>query len=399
MSTSGTTPKTRFTGIDAARGIALIGMMAIHVLPAVTDDFSPTWSWSLFAGKSAALFALLAGVTLALSSGGVRPKQGLELAAVRRGTAVRALLVGAIGLTIAFIDMPAFIILAYYGVMFLLAVPLLGLSARVLFAAAAGFAVLGPTLMMVLRDYLPEPGYDPTLTDLFTDPWQIVTQLLLTGTYPAIPWMAYICAGLAIGRLRLGEWKTQTAVLAAGVGTALAAAMASALLLGPLGGLGQIVAATPGMDTEAVQDVLIWGPEGYLSTSTFWWFAILAPHSTTPLDLVYTIGVAAAVLGAMLLLGRVAGRYLLPLAAAGSMTLTLYTAHLLVLGSGFYEDQPEVSLVLQVAAVLAFALIWRKFHSQGPLENLVAKAAGAARRRVLARGRELPTADGGPGAG
>ncbi|MBD7996331.1 DUF1624 domain-containing protein [Arthrobacter sp. Sa2CUA1] len=397
MSTSGTTPKVRFTGIDAARGIALIGMMAIHVLPEVSDDYGPTWSWSLFAGKSAALFALLAGVTLALSAGGVRPKRGLDLAAVRRGTAVRAVIVGAIGLTVAYIDMPAFIILAYYGVMFLLAVPLLGLSARTLFAAAAGFAILGPTLMALLRGYLPAPGFDPTFTALFTDPWQTVTQLLLTGTYPAIPWMAYICAGLAIGRLRLGEWKTQTAILVAGAGTALAAALVSALLLGPLGGLEQIVAATPDMDTEAVRDVLIWGPSGYLPTTTFWWFAILAPHSTTPLDLLYTIGVAAAVLGAMLLLSRVAERYLLPLAAAGSMTLTLYTGHLLILGSGFYEDQPEVSLVLQVAAVIAFALIWRRFHSQGPLEELVGKAAGAARRRVLERGRQVPTAENGPG--
>lgn len=399
MSTPGLTPKIRFTGIDAARGIALIGMMAIHILPEVTDDFGPTWSWTLFAGKAAALFALLAGVTLALSSGGVRPKRGLELTAVRSGTAVRALLVGVIGLTIAYIDMPAFIILAYYGVMFLLAVPLLGLSARALFAAAAGFAVLGPVLMMLLRDSLPEPGFDPTITDLFTDPWRAVTQLLLTGTYPAIPWMAYICAGLGIGRLRLGEWKIQAAILAAGVGTAIAAWMASALLLGPFGGMDQIAAATPGMGVEAVQDVLIWGPEEYLPTTTYWWLAILAPHSTTPLDLIYTVGVAAAVLGAMLLIGRAAGRYLLPLAAAGSMTLTLYTAHLLILGSGFYEDQPEVSFVLQVAAVIAFALIWRKFHSQGPLEDLVARAAGAARRRVLARAKEVPTKENGPGTG
>lgn len=398
MTTPGATQKVRFTGIDAARGMALIGMMAIHILPAVTDDFGPTWSWTLFAGKAAALFALLAGVTLALSSGGVRPKRGLELTAVRHGTAVRALLVGAIGLSLAYVDMPAFIILAYYGVMFLLAVPLLGWSARPLFASAAAFAVLGPVLMFTLRDYLPEPGFDPTFTDLFTDPWRVVTQLLLTGTYPAIPWMAYVCAGLAIGRLRLGEWKTQAAIFATGLGTALAAAMASALLLGPLGGLEEL-SGTPGMDAEAVQDVLIWGPEEYLPTSTPWWLAIMAPHSTTPLDFLYTIGIAATVLGAFLLMGRVAARYLLPLAAAGSMTLTLYSAHLLILGTGFYEDQPGASFTLQVAAVIAFAMIWRKFHGQGPLETVVAKAAGSARRRVLARGAELPATDTGAGPG
>ena len=396
MSTPGVTPKTRYTGIDAARGIALIGMMAIHLLPATTDDFDPSWSWNLFAGKAAALFALLAGVALGLSSGGVRPKRGIQLTAVRWSTVVRALLVGSLGLAIAYVDMPAFIILAYYGVMFLLAVPLLGLSARALFAAAAAFAVLGPVLMELLRDHLPEPGYDPTFADLFADPGQILSQLLLTGTYPAIPWMAYICAGLAIGRLRLGEWKTQVAVLTAGAGTALAAWLTSALLLGPFGGLDRIEAATPGMGSQAIGDALIWGTQDYLPTTTYWWFAILAPHSTTPLDLTYTIGISAAVLGAMLLIGHAAGRYLLPLAAVGSMTLTLYCAHLLVLGTGFYEDQPELSFILQVAAAFAFALIWRTFRRQGPLEELVGKATGAARRRVLARAETVPTTENGP---
>lgn len=397
MSAPGITKKVRFTGIDAARGIALVGMMAIHLLPAVSEDGGPSLAWTLFAGKSAALFALLAGVGLALSSGGTQPRTGRALTAARYGTAVRAGAVTCLGLAIAYVDMPAFIILAYYGVMFLLAVPLLGMSARALFAAAAVFAVLGPLLMQLLRGSLPEPGFDPTFTDLLTDPWQLATQLLVTGTYPAIPWMAYICAGMAIGRLRLGEWKTQSAVLAAGLGTALAAALTSALVLGPLGGLQRITEATPFLDAQAIQEVLVWGPEEYLSTSSFWWFGILAPHSTTPLDLVYTIGVAAAVLGAMLLLGHAAGRYLLPLTAAGSMTLTLYCLHLLVLGSGFYEDEPELSYALQVAAVIAFALIWRTVRRQGPLEELIAKAVNGTRRSVLARGGPVRATENGSG--
>ena len=165
--------------------------------------------------------------------------------------------------------------------------------------------------------------------------------------------------------------------------------------MGPLGGLDRIAQATPGIGSESLQEVLIWGTDAYLPTTSFWWFAILAPHSTTPLDLIYTAGVSAAVLGAMLLLGRVAGRYLLPLAAAGSMTLTLYSAHLLILGSGFYENEPELSLVLQVAAAITFALIWRTIRRQGPLEELVGNVSGAARRRVLARAATVPTAENG----
>ncbi|MUN64901.1 hypothetical protein GMA12_17440, partial [Kocuria sediminis] len=57
----------RLLGVDAARGLALIGLIAVHVLPEENDATGdPTWSYLLFAGDSAALFALLAGVGLAL---------------------------------------------------------------------------------------------------------------------------------------------------------------------------------------------------------------------------------------------------------------------------------------------------------------------------------------------
>ncbi|MGY2062520.1 heparan-alpha-glucosaminide N-acetyltransferase domain-containing protein, partial [Nocardia gipuzkoensis] len=59
----------RLIGVDAARGLALIGMMAVHVLPDATDDGDPTWSFTLFGGRASALFAVLAGVSVALLTG------------------------------------------------------------------------------------------------------------------------------------------------------------------------------------------------------------------------------------------------------------------------------------------------------------------------------------------
>ena len=66
--------KRRVTGVDAARGAALIAMMAIHILPAWNEDFDPTLTWLLLAGRGAALFALLAGISLAFMSGGTHPR-------------------------------------------------------------------------------------------------------------------------------------------------------------------------------------------------------------------------------------------------------------------------------------------------------------------------------------
>ena len=72
--------KRRLVGIDAARGLALIGLMAIHLLPSEDElTHDPSLSFTLFHGNSAALFALLAGVGLALSTGGQTPHRGPRL--------------------------------------------------------------------------------------------------------------------------------------------------------------------------------------------------------------------------------------------------------------------------------------------------------------------------------
>ena len=72
----------RVVAVDAARGLALVGMTAVHFLPdAYPDNDRPTLSWLLFAGDSAALFALLAGVALALVFLVVIPALGLVLGA------------------------------------------------------------------------------------------------------------------------------------------------------------------------------------------------------------------------------------------------------------------------------------------------------------------------------
>ncbi|MCC3276304.1 DUF1624 domain-containing protein [Arthrobacter sp. zg-Y20] len=380
------TASPRFAGVDAARGLALFGMMAVHVLPEAGSDLEPTLPWLLFAGKAAALFAVLAGVSLSFITRTARVERGGALTAVRWAVAARAGMICALGLTIAYVDMPAFIILAYYGAMFALAIPFLGVSTRTLLAAAGVFALLGPVLMQALRDSLPEPGYDPTFSTVLTEPGVFLSQLLLTGTYPAIPWMAYICTGLAVGRLRLNESAVQLKLLAGGTALAIGAWLASVLLLdGPGQGFDRLVEVDPDLVAAQIRDAAVWGPEGYLPTSSWWWLALVSPHTTTPLDLLHTTGVAVAVLGALLFLARYAGKALLVLSAPGRMTLTLYCAHLLFLGTGALAVLPYLSLWLQIAVFIVFAVFWQRAGKQGPLEKWISRGSGAARQAALRR--------------
>jgi uncharacterized membrane protein len=385
MTTSEVVKKQRLMGVDAARGLALVGLMLVHVLPPTNDDFDPTVLWLVFAGHSAALFALLAGVSLAFGSGGRRRLEGTALTAARASVAVRAGVILALGLALGYAHPPVAIILAYYGMMFLLAVPLLGLPSRALALLAAGLVVAGPVAVQLLRDSLPGHGFNPTFTSLFTEPAVLVSQLLLTGEYPAVPYMAYICAGLVIGRLDLGSRTVQLRLVFSGLALAVSSWLLSALLLGPLGGINRLEQLTPDLDSAAVERILVWGPEGRLPTSTLWWQAILAPHSTTVLEKVNSLGTSIAALGVVLLLAHLAASELAPLAALGSMTLTLYSAHLLVLASGFLEKQSSNSLIIQVVIATIFALRWRRSHDYGPLEGLLAQATRRTRIRVEGR--------------
>ncbi|WP_413453128.1 hypothetical protein AA0Y32_03405 [Georgenia phoenicis] len=69
----------------------------------------------------------------------------------------------------------------------------------------------------------------------------------------------------------------------------------------------------------------------------------------------------------------------------GAMTLTLYTAHVMFMSSPLDVFDATIGYLIQVAAAILFALIWRGYFDRGPLEALVARATRAVRRAVSSR--------------
>lgn len=383
-------PGRRIVGIDLARAIAIVGMMVVHLIDQSGANGDMAWSWRVSAGNAAALFAVLAGVGIALATGGDRRPRGRQgLLAASVGTLTRAVLIGLVGLTLGmFVPTDiAHVILTYYAVLFVMAIPFLGLPARALAFFALVAALAAPVASHVLRSSLPTP--EPTNVSFLTlaaDPSGVLTDLLLTGTYPALPWMAYLLAGMAVGRIRLH--RAVSVVLAFG-GAALAAAasVGSSLAMNQLGGLEAIAAvAQQTMSLSEFSSLLVWGADGTLPTTSWWWLAVLAPHTTTPFDLLFTLGVALAVLGVSLMAGFVTPDLVKPLAVMGSMPLTLYSLHLVM------TTIPEIpggtlGFWIQVVVLLAFALVWHRRHARGPLEAVF---HGAARAAIRAVGGEPP---------
>ena len=191
--------RARLTGVDAARGLALIGMMSVHVIRTGSSLDAPL-AHEIAAGRSAALFAVLAGVGIALSTGGTQPSSRERLWQARRGVAARAGVVTAIGLTLSLSGTSLFVILPYYGLLFLVALPVLGWGARRLAALAAIAAVLTPVVSHVLRR-----GDEPVTAGnldwnhVVTEPGGTLSTLFLTGVYPVLTWSTYLFAGLAVG--------------------------------------------------------------------------------------------------------------------------------------------------------------------------------------------------------
>ena len=380
----------RVVGVDVARGIALIGMMAVHIFATFDRHGTPTLATVLAGGRSATTFVLIAGVSLAFLSGGQRVVEGRARTAAAADIAVRALLIGAIGLWLGSAAPEADVILPYYAVLFFLAIPLLGLRPRTLTLIATALIAVAPLAVLAGRSFLPTAG-NPTFDTLVDDPFWLIVELLVTGVYPALAYLAYLCAGLALGRLDLSSRRLAAWLLGAGLGLAVTARTVSNVLLFPSGGIRHLLDADlSGSDLVEARNKLLWDPE---PASSWWYLALPAPHSTTAVDMARTLGSAMAVLGAVLLLSRVpvVARLLRPLAAAGAMTLTLYCGHLLVLATGVLDDAPETLYVLLVVGALAFGAAWQRWLGQGPLERLVAAAATRARRSVAAR-----TGAGGP---
>lgn len=356
---------SRLLGVDVARGLALLGMVAVHVLPDQRADGSRTVVDLVASGRSAALFAVLAGVGVGLAYGRRPP-------VVRSGAAlvVRALILGAIGLGLGALDSGVAVILAYYAVFFVLLLPWLRAGPRMLLASAALVAVVVPFVSFFVRDDLPErDSSSPELSDL-GEPVQLLSELLLTGYYPAAAWVAYLLVGLGVARLALGTTTTAARLAVAGAALAVGAAVLSALLLGPLGGydrIGEQIDPDPGF---TVQEVVDESRFGNVPTVSPWWLASDARHTTTPLDLLGTAGTALLVLGIALLVAPRLRLVLTPLAAAGSMPLTLYSAHVLLLGTTDADD-PETFYLAQVLVALVAATLWRRYVGRGPLEGVI----------------------------
>lgn len=361
----------RVVAVDLARAVALVGMFAAHLITArdPTGIGGVNNLFQVVAGRSSALFALLAGVGIALST----TRAADDPWAYRLRLVVRSAAVALLGLVLGMFDTGLAIILTFYGVLFLLALPVLTWGWRRLAVLAALWAVLSPVASMLLRRQLEAPDkIVPSFADL-AEPGTLVTELLLTGYYPVLTWGAYLFAGMAVGRLDLRRPSVgpRLALLGASL-AALSLAVSAWVVSSPA--VQAALVADPGArggDWAGLDTEIRRGLFGAHPTGTWWWLGVWSPHSGSVVDLVHTTGTALLVLGLALWLVRsLPGVPWQVVAGAGAMTLTLYSTHALILASPFAFGG-GAALALHACLALLTGALFASAQARGPLEQLV----------------------------
>jgi uncharacterized membrane protein YeiB len=372
----------RLVGVDLARALAVFGMYVVHLGPSAANaDGVGAWVRHLTEGRSSALFATLAGFSLMLIAGRLEPKTGLAGRQAKARIAIRAVVLLVLG-TVMITFYGDVVILASYGLFFLLALPLVRLSARTLAIIAAGIAVVGPLLAFGLKSLITEPArvaikaYDP-LAQLGGAG---LLDLLLTGFYPAIPWMAFIIAGMALGRLDVSSGTVRRRLAVFGSALALFAYGTSWLLAQLIDGVreaaemqGASGRGSGSKDLGALGDM----PPG--STGSAWSLLTAGPHSGMTLDIIGCVGVAISVIVfAMMAVDRLPllRRLAAPIIAVGTMSLTAYVGHFVLssqmASSAGNESQSSwLPVLVFIFGAMVFAWIWSRFFRRGPLEYLL----------------------------
>ena len=356
------TDADRLVGPDVVRAIALIGVVVMNYHGYLIIDggeqsqnfwgrvFNP-WTGPL-STRFAATFVLTAGVGVTLLT---RRSIGKPTAiSAKRWTLIRrGLLLYGFGLI--FYEIWPGSILPYYGAMFILAAGLFTLATPLVIAFGIGAALVGAGIEWwgterTMDGRTPTWLYNPGNGS----PRGLLFDVFVNGTHPLFPWLAFLCAGIVLGRLLRTDWWRPVAL---GLGFTLFGG--ATLVSGALEGRSQLTTVLTSTDS---------GDHGLLYVASALGTALIAFAA------IYTIATTFRSTSIVKVL-----------AGAGQMTLTLYIAHTLVFNYIVnWHDWVKPSgldLALTFAAVywiiaIAIGSVWHRRLHVGPAEWVYRKIGG-----------------------
>lgn len=348
-----TAPGDRLAGPDVVRAVALIGVVVMNyhgylILQGGGRRADGWWAmvfdpWRGPLGtRFAATFVLVAGVgiTLLTRSAIGRPA---SVTAARWRLVRRGLLLYVVGLIVD--GFWPGTILPYYGAMFVIAAGAFTWRTRWI-VLAGGVAAVAGAAVEAWRFQRHLDGHSTTwLTDPDRSPRGYLLDVAVNGTHPLLPWLAFLAAGMVLGRVLATAW-WRSAALAAGTAMVAFAAVVSIATPGAQGSLHARVVSIHPFDRGLLYVTSALG-SALVAYAVVDWIAVRWPGPTDPLR------------------------------RAGQLTLTLYLAHIVVfvvlvdwlgwIGPAGLDTALVFAAIFWVVAI-ACAVAWQRRFRRGPAE-------------------------------
>ncbi|WP_298424584.1 DUF418 domain-containing protein [uncultured Kordia sp.] len=354
--------KNRIIGIDVARALAIMGMILVNFKMIFGQDGN-YWLQSIvsiFEGKAAALFVILAGIGIAfMTNKAINTNDEIKLRLARIKIIKRARLLFILGLSFIII-WPADI-LHFYGIYMLFTLLFLKGKTHQIILGILGFLLCYPVLMFFI-EY--DTGWN--FKDYsYTDFWTIngfIRNLFYNGFHPVIPWTSFMLLGLWFGRQDLNNEKFIKKTFFVSILIVIGMQLFSKILISILSG---------GNETIVTELAPVLGT---------------SPMPPLPIYMVSSSSVALCVICSCIWFAKRMQRGLVikVLQSTGQLALTFYVAHVIIgigavelistteLGMFSIEFSFIYAIIFSILCMV-FAIIWTRYNKQGPLEWVLRK--------------------------
>jgi len=354
--------KQRIIGIDVARALAVIGMILVN-FKVVFGENGQSWVKSfasIFDGKAAATFVVLAGIGLALmTNSAIKNNNQTKLKTARIRIMKRAVFLFFVGLS--YITIWPADILHFYGIYMAIIMVLLTCKEKTILISGICIILVYPILVTVLNY---ETGWDFVSLE-YQEFWTFkgfIRNLFFNGFHPVTPWTAFMLFGYWFGKqdLHNDEFIKKTFWMSTIIFIAIQ--VVSYLTISTL---------SDGNQEATLELTEIFGTK---------------PMPPLPIYMFSGAAIAFSIISACILIAKKFEKSFIidALNKTGQLALTLYVAHVVIgmgiiefinpskIGNYSIEFSVCYAIVFSLLCIL-FAVIWRKYYNAGPLEWVMRK--------------------------
>ncbi len=355
---------TRIKGYDIARGLAVFIMVFVNfqmVLAERSTGGILSAFFDLLHGKGAALFVVLAGAGISLMVRSARQSgDAVKLSDKRSALLKRAAFLFVFGLL--YLPLWPADILHFYG--FYISIGALMAAARSRWIwLVAGLAVLTYPFLLTVVDYEAGWNWQTLEYEGFWTAAGFSRNLFVNGFHPVIPWVAFILAGLWLGRQDLTDKRTRKRIMLAA------------------GSIFIIVKTTSSILVKKAES------SGFLPPEDALFLFGTQPMPPLPFYMVSGTSLSFVIIVLCIVFSEKfkGSRWLDTLVATGQMAFTHYIGHVVVgmLAIYFFLGENGASLVFTFWYALAFCVasvlfsrFWEKRFGRGPMSWLMRAVVG-----------------------